>query len=77
MYPNPNQGAFTLSFEIEAGATIISIKNMDDKEVYAEEMPNFNGIFSDRIDISEHPSGVYFLIIEQGDKKMIKKVIYN
>lgn len=77
MYPNPNQGAFTLSFEIEAGATIISIKNMDDKEVYTEEMPNFNGIFSDRIDISEHPSGVYFLIIEQGDKKMIKKVIYN
>jgi serine protease Do len=77
MYPNPNQGAFTLSFEIEAGATIISIKNMDDKEVYTEEIPNFNGIFSDRIDISEHPSGVYFLIIEQGDKKMIKKVIYN
>jgi S1-C subfamily serine protease len=77
MYPNPNQGAFTLNFEIEAGAITIRIKDVDGKEVYTEEIPDFNGIFSDRIDISEHPSGVYFLIIEQGDKKMIKKVIYN
>lgn len=77
MYPNPNQGAFTLNFEIQPGATIIRIKDVNEKEVYTNEMPNFNGIFSDRIDISEHPSGVYFLEIEQGDKKVIKKVIYN
>jgi S1-C subfamily serine protease len=77
MYPNPNQGAFTLNFEIEAEATTIRIKDVNDKEVYTKEMPNFNGVFSDRIDISEHPSGVYFLMIEQGDKKAIRKVIYN
>lgn len=77
MYPNPNQGAFTLNFEIEAGATTIRIKDVNDKVVFLQEMPDFNGTFSDRIDISEHPSGVYFLEIEQGDKKVIKKVIYN
>ena len=54
MYPNPNQGAFTLNFEIQPGATIIRIKDVNEKEVYTNEMPNFNGIFSDRIDISEH-----------------------
>ncbi|NJN77543.1 MAG: PDZ domain-containing protein [Saprospiraceae bacterium] len=68
MYPNPNQGAFTLDFEIEPGATIIIIKNVADEEVYKKEMPDFNGIFSDRIDISQEPSGVYFLTIQQGEK---------
>ena len=77
MYPNPNQGAFQLDFEIEAGATIVSIANMDGKVVYSKDMRDFNGVFSDRIDISDEPSGVYFLTIKQGDKKIIKKVIYN
>jgi hypothetical protein len=77
MYPNPNKGAFTLAFEIEPGTAIITIKNVDDEVVYTKDMPNFNGVFSDRIDISEQPSGVYFLTIEQGGKKVIKKVIYD
>lgn len=77
MYPNPNQGAFQLDFEIEAGATIVSIANMDGKVVYSKDMRDFNGVFSDRIDISDEPLGVYFLTIKQGDKKIIKKMIYN
>ncbi|MFT6149998.1 MAG: membrane-associated protease RseP (regulator of RpoE activity), partial [Saprospiraceae bacterium] len=77
MYPNPNKGTFTLAFEIEPGTAIITIKNVDDEVVYTKDMPNFNGVFSDRIDISEQPSGVYFLTIEQGGKKVIKKVIYD
>jgi hypothetical protein len=66
-----------LAFEIEPGTAIITIKNVDDEVVYTKDMPNFNGVFSDRIDISEQPSGVYFLTIEQGGKKVIKKVIYD
>lgn len=77
MYPNPNQGAFSLDFEIPAGATTITIVDVDGKEVFKKEMPDFNGIFSDRIDISEQPSGVYFLNIIQGEKRVVKKVIYN
>lgn len=77
MYPNPNQGVFSLDFEIEAGATTITIADTDGKEVFKKEMADFNGIFSDKIDISDQPSGVYFLTIIQNDKKIVKKVIYN
>ncbi|MFK7946427.1 MAG: PDZ domain-containing protein [Saprospiraceae bacterium] len=77
MYPNPNQGAFQLDFEIEPGAAIVSIANIDGEVVYSKDMRNFNGVFSDRIDISDEPAGVYLLTIKQGDKQIIKKVIYN
>lgn len=77
MYPNPNQGAFQLDFEIEPGETIVSIANVDGDVVYSKDMRDFNGVFSDRIDISNEPAGVYFLTIKQGEKKIIKKVIYN
>lgn len=77
MYPNPNQGAFQLDFEIEPGETIVSIANMEGQVVYSKDLREFDGIFSERIDISNEPSGVYFLTIKQGDKKIIKKVIYN
>ncbi len=77
MYPNPNQGAFHLNFEIDPGATTIIILDVNDLEIYRNEMPDFNGVFSNRIDISQHPSGTYFLHITQSDKKIIKKIVVS
>lgn len=77
MYPNPNQGAFQLDFEVEPGETIVSIANVEGQVVFSEDLRDFDGTFSERIDISDEPSGVYFLTIKQGDKKIIKKIIYN
>lgn len=78
LYPNPNSGAFTIDFEAnDLVPTTITVVNLSGKEVYREELKDFTGAYNKRINIANHASGIYFLNIIQGDKKVTKKLIYN
>ncbi len=74
LYPNPSKGEFNLNFETAAAATILTIKNEKGDVVFIKKMANFNGVFSDKIDITNEPAGTYYLTISQDDKKLIKRV---
>jgi hypothetical protein len=75
IFPNPNQGVFTLNFEGEAVATTILVTDITGQEIFKKVMANFNGTFNDRLDISGNAAGTYFLTIIQGDKKVTKNLI--
>jgi hypothetical protein len=75
-YPNPNNGKFTLSFDLkDKGNTTINIMNIEGKSVYSEELSNFTGNYNKEIDISSHPKGTYFVKIKQGSHAQLKKII--
>jgi len=74
LYPNPSEGEFNLNFETEANPTVLKITNEKGDTVFTKEMAKFNGVFSDKIDITAQPSGTYYLTISQGDKKIMKRV---
>lgn len=69
LYPNPNSGIFTIDFALENIAPVqLTIVDVSGKEVYRKEIPEFNGNFSEKIDVSRHSKGTYFLnIIQEGD----------
>lgn len=75
-YPNPSSGKFNLSFVlVNTGDVNIKILDATAREIYNEEIKDFSGNYSKEIDISDHKKGVYFIIINQGDKYTSKKIV--
>ncbi|MBN2173015.1 MAG: T9SS type A sorting domain-containing protein [Bacteroidales bacterium] len=76
--PNPNDGKFTLNFSTpEKGTTEIRIFDAQGKEVYHENIENFNGLYNKQIDISNEKQGTYFLSIRQGDRVSTRKILLD
>ena len=78
LYPNPNNGTFTLNFQTDSKEAItVQVLSIQGKEVFREEIKDFSGSYTKKIDITNQAKGVYFLNILQGEQKMTKKLIYN
>jgi hypothetical protein len=75
IYPNPSNGKFTLELENINGKTkdgVIEIYNVIGEKVYYSAVQQLN--FT-TIDLSDKPSGIYFLTIHSNNEKKIIKVI--
>ncbi len=74
--PNPNDGQFKLEFDLpENTNTRVMVLDQAGRKVYEELLNNFDGRYSNRINISSQQNGVYFLIIAQGDRQFTKKIV--
>lgn len=76
--PNPNKGNFEIAFRSESNEGVrVFIYNDLGKEVYKntfESMANFK----QTIQLKNHvAAGVYFMAIYDGDRKMVKKVVFE
>lgn len=75
-FPNPGDGKFELSFKAKSRDDVaISVKDPSGKIIYKEVIKNFEGDFNKHLDISEKAKGVYFLTVQSGKEKMVKKVV--
>jgi hypothetical protein len=62
VYPNPNNGEFVLEIELEDNQDIqLNISNVLGQLVYEKAFHNIQGLYSQRVDLSEYPTGVYCL----------------
>ena len=76
LFPNPNRGMFRLEFELpQRGETSVRVFNSDARLIYSFDLGEYQGKFSDDIDISQNGPGAYFLEVRQGATSMVKKVI--
>ena len=58
--PNPNSGVFTVEFFVVRKENIeIKIMNLSGQTVYQEEINNFSGKYSDKLDFSNKAKGIY------------------
>lgn len=71
IYPNPNDGRFTVRFEQALKNADIIITDVNGKKV---KQFKANGAIVP-VDISAKPAGTYFLIITDGKTKITQKVI--
>jgi hypothetical protein len=75
-YPNPSQGKFNLSFNLESkGKTLVRLYDMKGNTVYKEDLEDFSGMYSKEIDISDRGSGTFFLSITQGNRRITRKIL--
>ena len=76
IFPNPNQGIFNLQFTLpKKGDTSIRVMSSEGRILFANDLKNFEGDFSQRIDLSNNPAGIYYVMIKQGRFSISKKVI--
>ncbi len=76
IFPNPSQGEFNLKFFLPNNApTNIRIFNSNGQLIYSNDLGNFEGDFMERFDLTDNPAGTYYLMIQQNDLSITKKVI--
>ena len=75
VYPNPNNGQFTISFNDASSSTVsVDVYDMRGRSVFNNTY-NHTGAFNQAIDLGTIQSGMYLLNITEGGKKIVKKII--
>ena len=73
VYPNPNNGSFTLSVNANVAALTIKITDMQGRVVYASVENNVNAGFVKQISLDTQSSGMYLMhIIANGEQRTQK-----
>jgi len=75
IYPNPNDGLFTLEVLSRVKQTEIAIYDMLGKLVYLNKNIPAGNKFQESIDLSNQPKGLYFLTIKNGEQVYTQKVM--
>ena len=75
LYPNPNNGNFTIKFNSNTNNNItISAHDLRGRQVYTKSFEN-NSMFNEEIHLKNVETGIYIVTIQDGDKKEVKKII--
>lgn len=78
IYPNPNNGKFTLTFHTEnTDDYLVKITNTIGQAVYEEKLNSFSGTYSNEHDISAFNKGVYMLSVSNSKNETVKKVLVH
>jgi hypothetical protein len=76
IYPNPNPGVFTLTFELKKKENVmIRIFNMQGKLVAIDRFDNFVGKYNGQIDLSKESPGIYQLQVVSESGILNKPII--
>ena len=76
--PNPTDGLFTLYLEDNSDLPYqLSIFDTMGRMIDASSFSTRNGVFREDFDLTNYPSGVYFIRIVNGDKVGSRRVVVN
>jgi len=76
--PNPSNGTFRLTFNLGKSLVAdLSITNISGTTVYSESNVTIGNDGSKTIELRGLPSGEYFLKVNSGDTKLIRKIVIN
>ncbi|MBL0013994.1 MAG: T9SS type A sorting domain-containing protein [Flavobacterium sp.] len=77
LYPNPNNGAFTVQFNSNSTSTVsVEVFDIGGRKIYDKAFEN-NGTFAENIELSGVKSGIYLVNINDGNKRMVRKINVN
>lgn len=75
VYPNPNKGNFTVSFDNPSDEMVnISVVDMRGRKIYENNYQS-GSTFNQDIQLENAQSGVYLLSLTNGDRKEVKRII--
>ncbi|MEM0999886.1 MAG: S8 family serine peptidase [Bacteroidota bacterium] len=76
LYPNPNDGAFTLSVDqLPAGPASITVHDLAGRQVFNQAIEGQGGRYESRLQMEALPQGVYYLHLEATDLKVVRKLV--
>jgi hypothetical protein len=77
VFPNPTNGNFSVNVKSENANSNnqLTIYNVVGKVIVKKNLENTSGNFSDKIDLSAYPNGMYFIEVSVDGKKSTSKLI--
>ena len=76
--PNPSNGNFKLTFNVaKSFVADLFVRNANGSTVYSESNVTISNDLTKTIRATGLASGVYFLTIQNGDNKLVKKILIN
>lgn len=75
LYPNPNNGNFNIQFTSTSGNEIkVNVHDVRGREIYAKSYTN-NGLFNENLQLDTVQSGIYLVTVQDGSRKVVKKIV--
>ena len=75
LYPNPNNGNFTVKFDSGSNNKInITVNDISGRKI-SEKNYTSNGLFSEDIQLNNVQAGIYLVTIKDGEKQIVKKIV--
>ena len=76
VYPNPTNGEVGLQMNIADGQYTLSVSNVLGQNLYSRNI-KVSGQYRDNLDMSAYGKGIYFISIEGGNTKAVKKILVD
>lgn len=77
IFPNPNNGNFTVQFNsVSENQILINVHDVRGREVFSKNYSN-SGLFQENLNLGNLQSGVYLVTVQDGSKKIVKKIIVD
>ncbi len=75
LFPNPNKGNFTVQFDSSSNNDIaISVHDMRGRLILNNSYNN-TGLISQNVKLDNIQAGVYLVTVQDGDKKVVKRIV--
>lgn len=75
VYPNPNNGEFTVQFNSNSTNEIfINVHDMRGREIFSKNYQN-SGLFAESLKLDNVQAGVYLVTVQDGNRKEVKKIV--
>lgn len=75
IYPNPSNGSFTVEYTSPVSSDVnITVHDIRGRKVFENKYSN-TGMFMQNIAMTSAEAGIYLVTVQDGNKKMVKKMI--
>ena len=77
VYPNPSSGPVTVEFKADSQPLIVTLLDLNGRQLFREEMNAFNGEYQQQFDLSAYAKGTVIIQVVQGGKVFTERVVVN
>ena len=75
LYPNPNNGSFTVAFTAQSSDKIaIEVHDLSGRKIFSNSYAN-QGVFAETVQLENAQAGVYLVSITNGTNKIVKRIV--
>jgi hypothetical protein len=75
LFPNPNKGNFTVQFNSTSNNDVnIAVHDLRGRTIFNKKYTN-SGMFTQNLQLDNVQSGVYLVTVQEGENKVVKRII--
>jgi hypothetical protein len=75
IYPNPNNGDFTIQFDsASSNEIVVNVNDIRGRAIFSNTYQS-TGLFNENIKLNNLQAGIYLITVQDGNRKEVKKIV--